>query len=58
MTPDELSKALEEMQWSYAELSRRLKLGKNTIYRWKREGAPAWVAEYLRVTKLNKEAIR
>jgi transcriptional regulator with XRE-family HTH domain len=40
---------LVELGWSQAELGRRLGVHPNTILRWKREGCPKVVLEYLRL---------
>lgn len=49
MTADELKTHLQTLDWSQAELARRLGVAPNTVYRWAAGllPAPAWLAGYL-----------
>ncbi len=49
MTPDDLKTHLQTLDWSQAELARRLGVAPNTVYRWAAGllPSPAWLAGYL-----------
>lgn len=55
-TPAELNQALSSLGWSRAELCRRLGLHRNTPGGW-RASVPQYVAEYVRVSLLLREAL-
>jgi transcriptional regulator with XRE-family HTH domain len=59
MTAAALTAALQILGWSGNELGRRLGVHRNTVSAWAtgRVAVPGYVAEYLRVMLLAKEAL-
>lgn len=48
MTGNELEAALKRIDWQKADLAARIGVNPNTVSTWINEGAPAYVAEYVR----------
>ncbi len=48
---------LSALGWKWAVLGRRLGVHANTLTAWKRDGAPQYAREYLRVMSLLREAL-
>lgn len=59
MDKADLSKILRDLDWSQADLSRKLGVHQNTVSAWAtgRDPVPGYAAEYLRVARLAKEAL-
>lgn len=59
MTGDDLRVILRELHWSGGELSRRLRVHRNTVSDWltDKRGVPGYVIEYLRGMVLAKRML-